>query len=191
MSLRSDSAMSTMSGLVPVSESTAPTRYRQYQYGTEERGAQDSRESLGMAGFFVSLPTDLGTLGARLRYVREEVIKLGTHKLAAVLKEEGEEDNSNAAVTRYEQDVRVPKLPYLMTISRLSGVPLDWLVLNRQGADGAYVVGRMQKLLDELATPPAPLTAMERAALEAGVKYARQQQEKDREDARAPKKRRA
>jgi transcriptional regulator with XRE-family HTH domain len=84
-----------------------------------------------------SLPTDLDTLGDRLRWVRENVLRLGTHALATRLEGEEIEGTSNASITRYETGERSPSIAYVATIARLSGVSLDWVVLNRQPASEA------------------------------------------------------
>lgn len=92
-------------------------------------------------------------MGARLRYVREVVVQLSTQALADELQSAGlaeGEGASNASVTRYEKG-RGPSLDYLVAISELSGVPLDWIVLNRsQPGEAGYVIDQFRKLADAL-----------------------------------------
>lgn len=101
------------------------------------------------------LPTDLTTLGERLRWVRENVLRLSTHGLAEKLEAEEVDDSSNASVTRYEQGKRVPKVEYVAAIAQMAGVSLDWIVLNRQPQSEAERV--LQQVREVLLPMPREL----------------------------------
>lgn len=107
----------------------------------------------------MGLPTDLPTIGARLKFAREEIAGLSTVKLAEALKGQGLEAGEGAeapSVTRYENSDRTPKLEWISAFARATGVPLDWLVLNRTSpGEAGYVIERMRRLLDELESRPA------------------------------------
>lgn len=103
-------------------------------------------------------------MGARLRYAREEVAKLSTVALAEALKQVGVTEAVNGpSVSRYEGG-RVPSVEWLIGFATVTGVPLDWLVLNRTNpGEAGYVIERLRRLADELANPPDATAARREA----------------------------
>lgn len=109
-------------------------------------------KSIG-SGERVGLPTGL-TEGARLKWVREKVLRLSLADMEAALRDREGFTLAGGSLGRYERGERKPERPleFYSAVARLSGVPLDWLVLDRPGLreTAAYIGERLRILLDEL-----------------------------------------
>lgn len=68
-------------------------------------------------------------LARRLKELREKELRLSTQEMADRLGALGVE-TSNASVSRYESGMRLPPIDYLCGVAMLTGVSLDWLVLD-------------------------------------------------------------
>jgi transcriptional regulator with XRE-family HTH domain len=93
----------------------------------------------------LALPAIVG-VGERLRWIREKVFWGASQaEIGALLKVSGNQ------VKEMEYDRAVLDLPMAQAYARVSGVPLDWIVLGRRlpPAD-SYAIAEVRALLDRL-----------------------------------------
>lgn len=107
-------------------------------------------------------------LARRLKELREKELRISTQEMADRLGALGVE-TSNASVSRYESGMRLPPIDYLCGVAMLTGVSLDWLVLDHgprtrvhEGVDlyragmvdlASAVIDALQGKLEENAPP--------------------------------------
>src|SRR5262245_29212117 len=96
------------------------------------------------------LPSELNSMHERLKYVREVALgDISVREMADLLTQSQGLSITHASVQRYEVDRR-PDLDYVEALARVSGVPMDWIVLNRVHGEAGYVIERMERLLAQL-----------------------------------------
>lgn len=92
---------------------------------------------------------DLTTLQGRLRKARE-LAGLTTKALAAELTGEGIE-TSDAKVSRIENGIVEPDLPYIIAVARRGALSLDWVILGTGDKGTARdVIRRLRSELDQV-----------------------------------------
>lgn len=149
-------------------------------------------------------PDELDTLGARLKYVREKVLRWSARKAQRELSASGVDIESHTTVLRYEKDERVPGADYVTILAVRAGVTTDWLLTGtgprtRAHADAVDpysegvmdTVRRMREQLarieEELGVRPTrregPPTEQERAKARAGLR-AKRRASASREDSK-------
>lgn len=123
-------------------------------------------------------PNDLDTLGKRLKWIRECVLREEARPLSRRLIRLAGGDKkdpraaSHTAIANYEKDRREPTLGYLRTMAALGGVRAGWLAFN-EGAPveieeetAAGLLGLIGALVDDARVaarvpPPAPMLELE------------------------------
>jgi transcriptional regulator with XRE-family HTH domain len=103
-----------------------------------------------VSGVALAVPNDLRTVADRVKWVREELLRLSMERLVYALGEIGH-DTSAMTVSRVEAGRRAPEVDFLVGLVELANDPLvtlDWLVLNRQpGSEAERMLGRVREVL--------------------------------------------